>query len=167
MTSLSEFKNIRTDQRKIALSRGAEIVFDREPNQSKRNNDFLHPGECLIAAVRTLMYGYVIVSSRDPEGQMWCDLDAGLSHISTVEHFLRLNTKNGIGLRQKIVDAEMAVRMEWTRVQQLNPDMSLSEIISTVTNRHTIWPSIGEFRTKAPVQKEWQKGDAWPTKTCF
>ena len=79
-------------------------------------------------------------------------------HINAVEHFTRLNSRFTQFHHLKITDAEASVRTEWTRLQQLEPGLSLSQIIDQVAKRHTIWPAIGEFRK----QTKNGKGDAWP-----
>ena len=134
--------------KKIHLSKSAELVLDRDQNANKRNNDFLQSGDALIAAVRTLMYGYVLVSCADEVAKTWCGLDSALSHVSELGNYVRLNTRGNLFLHQKTLDAELAVRVEWARVQQKEPKFTLSEIIETVSKRHTIWPVIGDFRNR-------------------
>ena len=42
--------------------------------------------------------------------------------------------------RQKIPDAEMHARIEWTRAPQADPSLNLSDIVEIIENKHTIWP---------------------------
>ena len=103
VTSLAERRTSRTEPRKIHLSKTAELVLGRGQNTNKRNNDFLYSGDALIAAVRTLMYGYVLVSCTDDVNNAWCGLGSALSHVSELENLVRLNYKGNLVLRQKNV----------------------------------------------------------------
>ena len=79
ITSLSEFRTPRAEPHKIHLSKTAELVLDKDNNSNRSNNDFRYSGDALVSAVRTLMYGYVLVSALDPLDNTWCDLDSALS----------------------------------------------------------------------------------------
>ena len=93
------------------------------------------------------MHGYVLVSCKDPLPEMRRPLGAALSHISSVGHCVRINSRTLPHLHQRIIDAELAVRTEWTSLQQKEPRSPLTEIIFTISSRHAIWPGASEFRT--------------------
>ena len=103
ISSLAENRSSRTEPHKIHLSKTAELVLGRDQNTNRRNNDFLYSGDALIAAVRTLMYGYVLASRADPPDDTWCDLDSALSHISELENFVRLNSRDNLTIHQKLL----------------------------------------------------------------
>ena len=129
---------------------------------TRKNNDFLQSPEAFCHAVRVLMRGYAIISMEDAAGNEWCSLEAALQHVSTVESFSRANSKVAGTLHYRIMEAEAAVRSEWTKLGQTQLGISLTAIIDVVSQRHAIWPLLSEF-TKHPsrTQKGWpgQKGD--------
>ena len=45
----------------------------------------------------------------------------------------------------KIREAEAACRNEWAKACQVNPALSLSEIVTVISHRHSIWPGVTEF----------------------
>ena len=131
-------KNAKFEPSGINSGRGAELASEKEnAGGVKRNNDFIYANEPLLSAVRTLMYGYVLVSRIDPERSVWCELGAATVRINAVEYFARLSAKFSHLHHLKITDAEASVRTEWTRVQQLEPGLSLTQIIDQVSKRYT------------------------------
>ena len=134
---------------------------------TKKNNDFSQSPESFCHAVRVLMHGYAIVSMEDPAGDEWRSLGAALQHVSTVESFSRANSKSAGSLHYRIMEAEAAVRSEWTKLGQTQQGISLTAIIDVVAQRHAIWPLLSEF-TKHPArtQKGFHKGsfgNRWET----
>ena len=110
-----------------------------------KNNEFLSSAEAFTHAVRVLMHGYAIASMADPPGREWCGLEAALRHVSVVGNMSRANSKSTAMMRGRIMEADAAVRMEWVKLGQLQPDISLSAIIDVVAQRHSIWPLMSEF----------------------
>ena len=129
---------------------------------SKKITNFYFHRDRFCHSVRVLMHGYALASMLDPVGQEWCGLEAALSHISTVENLSRMNSKTGGNMHPRIVEAEGAVRSEWTKLGQAQPQISLSAIIDVISQRHAIWPLLSEFtRTQTPRwkgDKNGQKG---------
>ena len=110
-----------------------------ECSNIKRNNDFVYSSDALVSDVRTLMYGCVLAFCMDPPESTWLDIDAALIHINQVEHFTRLNSKFN-------QSNHLGQDYEWARAQQLEPGLTLSQIVGNVAKRYTIWPATGEFR---------------------
>ena len=106
------------------------------------------------------MHGYAIVSMADERGSEWCNLEAALAHVSTVENLSRANSKSSGNMHSRIVEAEAAVRSEWQKLGQAQPRISLTAIIDVISQRHAIWPLLSEFRRPFTVR---QKGD-WGSK---
>ena len=96
--------------------------------------------------------GYTLVSAGDA-AKPWCSLDAAQKHISHVECAIRASAKSNHANHHKILDAEMTVRAEWTRIAQREPTLDLSDIVEIVSHRHTNWPIVTELRN--PSAKGW------------
>ena len=112
----------------------------------KRASDFGSSSETFIHAVRVLMTGYAMVPSKDPLGNTWCSFNAAQQHISTVEARPRASSESNHQMFHRVMGAEMSVRSEWARVPHAETSLSLSQIIATVSQRHTLWPTFQEFR---------------------
>ena len=174
VSNFSEGRDIRVEPTKI---RGTPFFLESQLTSSKKNNDFLLSAESFCHAVRVLMHGYTMVSMLDPQGDEWCSLGAAQRHISTVEGYSRANSRVSHRMHTQIMEAEMATRLEWTKLGQTNPGVSLTAIIDTVAQRHAIWPLNSEITRAVPTnsfgkgkgggkvsiwQNEWQglgKGD--------
>ena len=61
-------------------------------------------------------------------------------------------------MHTQIMEAEMATRLEWTKLGQANPGVTLSAIIDTVAQRHAIWPLNSEI-TRASTPNTKGKGN--------
>ena len=116
----------------------------------KRKNNYLTSTDSFVRAVRVLMFAYVLASARDATGLEWRNLTAAHLHVATVEHFTRLDSRAGHALHKRLLECEMSIRIEWTRVQQAQPELSLTEIIHIVGQRHSVWPMEMEFRPPPP-----------------
>ena len=91
------------------------------------------------------MHGYAIVSTIDPEGSEWCNLEAARRHVSTVGNLPRASSKSAGLMHGRIVDAEGVVRSEWAKFGQAQPSISLTAIIDVISQRRAIWPLLSEF----------------------
>ena len=116
----------------------------------KRKNDYLTSTDSFVRAVRVLMYAYVLASARDAAGLEWCNLTAAHLHVATVEHFTRLDSRAGRALRKRLLECEMSIRIVWTRFQQAQPELSLTEITHIVGQRRSVWHMEMEFRPPPP-----------------
>ena len=132
----------------------------------RKHSDFNKSPENFTHAVRVLMYAYVLASAPDPIETTWCSLEAARSHISVVEQYSRLSTAAGGTFAHRIMEIELAIRSEWVRTHHREPLLSLSEVITIVSQQTTLWPMAHEFRaptrqppTKGPGQKGGWKGD--------
>ena len=132
-----------------------------------KNNDFLSSPEAFCHAVRVLMRGYALVSTTDPPGEEWSGLEPALRRVSAVGNMSRSNSKSAGNTNGRIMEVESAVRMEWAKLGQVQPGVSLGVIIDVVSQRHSIWPLVSEFTRNTPTRKgagkyTWQggKGDA-------
>ena len=119
----------------------------------RRKNDYLSSSDSFVHSVRVLMYAYVLASARDAPGAEWCNLTAAHLHVAAVEHFARLDSRAGHFLHKRLLECEMSIRIEWTRVQQAQPTLSLTDIIHIVSQRHSVWPMEMEFRQPPPPQQ--------------
>ena len=104
------------------------------------------------------MRGCAIVSMADAPGEGRCNLEAALQHVSAVESLSRANSKSAGALHYRIMEAEAAVRSEWTKLGQAQPGGSLTAIIDVVSQRHAIWPLLSEFtKYTTRTNKGWQQ----------
>ena len=97
------------------------------------------------------MFSYALVSSTDSDETLWFGLQAAFVHIAKVEKLVKLDSKTGGSLIGMIRESEAACRNEWAKACQTNPHLSLSEIVTVISHRHTIWPGVTEF---PPVRKQ-------------
>ena len=154
---------------------GKHLSINLDGAYKRKNSDFNSSPEAFAHAVRVPMLGYVLVSAGD-EGRPWCSLGAAMKHISTVENLTRVSARSGHSGHHKIVDAELNVRCEWTRVAQAETVLCLSDVIEIVGQRFTIWPlstdlkglgGKGSFtRYKMPYSNDaqsssWRGGRDW------
>ena len=101
----------------------------------------------------------------DHRGEEWCSLGAAQSHIATVEGYSRANSRASHRMRPQIMEAEMATRLEWTKLGQTNPAVSLTAIIDTVAQRRAIWPLNSEITRSVHTKgKGWQNWQVTPPK---
>ena len=142
VSNFSEGRDLRVEPTKI---RGTPFFLDSQLTSNKKNNDFLLSAESFCHAVRVLMHGYTLVSMQDPQGDEWCSLGAAQRHITTVEGYSRANSRVSHRMHTQIMEAEMATRLEWAKLDQTNPGVSLTAIIDTVAQRHAIWPLNSEI----------------------
>ena len=178
VSNFSEGRDVRVEPTKI---RGTPFFLDSQLTSNKKNNDFLLSAESFCHAVRVLMHGYTLVSMQDPQGDEWCSLGAAQRHIATVEGYPRANSRVSHRMRTQIMEAEMATRLEWTKLGQTNPGVSLTAIIDTVAQRRAIWPLNSEITraitTRTKGQGKWTNwsndwnsppkgGLCWVYKTC-
>ena len=127
--------------------KGTPFLVDTNATSSRHKSDFLASPESFLHAIRVLMNTYVLASVFDPPERMWCPLTAALAHVAVVEQMSRANSKANYALQQRLQEAEMSVRTEWTRVLQADPRLTLGDAIQIVGQRHSIWPLMSEFRT--------------------
>ena len=127
------------------LKLGRHLSINLEGAMKRKVSDFNSSPEAFVHAVRVLMFGYALVSAAD-QGPPWCSLDAAQKHISTVENLSRMSARGGHINHQRIVEAEMNVRCEWTRVAQAESILCLSDIIEIVSQRFTMWPVITDLK---------------------
>ena len=126
------------------LKLGKHIQIDIGGATKKRFSDFGSSPEAFLRAVRILLLGYALVSAADPTPR--CSLDAAQRYISCVEAVSRLSAKSHHANHQKILDADMSARIEWTRVAQAEPSLNLGDIIEIAANKHTIWPIAADLK---------------------
>ena len=100
------------------------------------------------------MNGYALVSACDTIP--WCTLEAAQKHIITVENISRASSKYHHTEHNRILQAEMQVRCEWTRVAQLDSRYTLSDVIEIVSRRHSIWPVTNDLRGQ--ISRDWKTG---------
>ena len=91
------------------------------------------------------MHGYAIASMNDEPADEWVSYEAAMSHIATVENLARSNSKISHRTQAQVMEAEAAVRTEWTKLAQNIPELNLSNIIEIVAHRRAIWPLSSEF----------------------
>ena len=163
VSNFAENRDIRVEPTRI---QGTPFLLETQ-NQSngRKNRDFLNLAESFCHAVRVLMHGYAMVSMLDPKGEEWCSIGACQRHITTVESYPRANSRVSHKMHNQIMEAEMATRLEWTKLGQANPGVTLTSIIDTVAQRHAIWPLNSEI-TRATTYKgggKWGAND-WSRK---
>ena len=117
----------------------------------RKHSDFNKSPENFTHAVRILMYAYVSASATDPIESTWCSLEAARAHISIVEQYSRLSTAAGGGFANRIMEVELAIRSEWVKVHHREPLLSLSDVITIVSQQTTLWPMSHEFRNPIAV----------------
>ena len=115
-------------------------------NSTRKSSDFGLTAETFVRAVRTLMYGYALVSAVGAKGHEWCALNAAATHIATVEYYSRLNSKCNHTLHNRLMEIEMTVRTERDRVCQQDIRFSLGGAVS-ITAQRQLWPFVSEFRS--------------------
>ena len=145
ITNAVDGRDLKIDNTRVKLN--AELTLDLGTTSKKRTSDFQNSPETFVHAVRVLMISYALVSVTDPIEDTWCSYNAAQQHISTVETFSRASSKANFSMFSRVMDAEMSVRSEWTRVSQAESSLSLSQIIATVAQRYTLWPALHEFRS--------------------
>ena len=151
VANFSEGRDIRVEPAKI---RGTPFFLETQSAPAKKNTDFLLSAESFCHAVRVLMHGYTLVSMLDPPGEEWCSMGAAQRHIATVEGYSRANSRVSHRMHTQIMEAEMATRLEWTKLGQTNPGVSSTAIIDTLAQRHAIWPLNSEItRVSTPSVK--------------
>lgn len=140
-----------------------DVALVLENATSERLSGYNSTPDAFVRAVRVLMFGYALVSAGDPAGETWCDLDASFAHISRAEQLVKLDSKSNRNLHARLMDSEMQIRAEWARISQFPPPPSFSEIIEIVSQRHTFWPRVAEFRTPENARSDkWaQPFDKW------
>ena len=147
ISAAADVRDLRLEPTRIM---GTPLFLDQNTANNRIKSDFLASPESFLHAVRVLMHTYTLVSSRDPPERTWCNLTAALSHVSIVEQMSRANSKANHILQQRLQEAEMSVRTEWTRVLHADPRMSLGDAILAVGQRHSIWPLMSEFKILKP-----------------
>lgn len=116
-----------------------------ENGQSNRKSDFHVSAFTFSHAVEVLMRGYVLVSARGAPGEIWCDMNAALPHITEVDQLCKIDSKCTIAILYKINEIDAASRSEWARIAQINGNLQLSEIISAVSQRRPLLPRLSDF----------------------
>ena len=145
ITNAIDGRDLKIDNTRVRLN--AELTLDLGATAKKRASDFNHNAETFLHAVRVLMMTYALVSAGDPIETTWCTYNAAYQHISTVETYSRASAKANYQQYSRVMESELLVRQEWTRVSHAEPTLSLAQIIATVSLRHTLWPTLQEFRT--------------------
>ena len=157
VTNFADGRDIKIEPTKI---KGAPFMLDNGAiSLTAKNRDFLSSAESFCRAIRVLMHGYALVSMSDEKGNGWVSLENALAHISIVGNFPRANSKISHRMHAQVMDAESAVRTEWTKLAQNRPELNLSNIIEIVAQRHAIWPLASEFTKSTPSG---YKGGKWP-----
>ena len=105
------------------------------------------------------MYAYVLASARDAPWAEWRNLTSAHLHVSQVGGFVRLDSRTGHNLHTRLLGCEMSIRVEWTRVQQAQPVLSITDIIHIVAQRHTVWPMEMRFRSPHINKYAWKGGE--------
>ena len=121
-----------------------------------RKGDYLTSLRIICTRGTGVMYAYVLSTSRDAAGIERCNLASAHLHVSEVERFARLDHRAGRLLRKRLLECEMAIRIERARAQQTHHELSLTEIIHIVGQRHSAWPVKMGFRPSPP-----SKPTAW------
>ena len=147
---LSKITNA-ADNRDIALEptriKGAPFSISQNLSAPRKNTTSLSSPDAFIRAVKLLMNTYALVSVVDPDvGRCWRNLAAAQLHIGAIENFLRANALAGHSFLQRIADSELNVRTERMRLSQSHPEMSLSDVITTVAQNRSLWPLVSEFK---------------------
>ena len=135
-------KDMRVEPTKI---QGTPLMLDNNAMNAKQKVTFNLSPENFVNSVRVLMMGYVLVSVNDPPGQEWCTLEAAMAHVDCVEQYSRLDSLANHQMHQKIMEIEMSIRTEWSRICQFHAQFSLSDAINLVASRNT-WPLISDFK---------------------
>ena len=132
----------------IRLGRASPFLVDTSMINvgSRKHSDFNKSPGNFTYAVRILMYAYVLASAPGPLENTWCILEAARAHVSTVEHYSRLSTAAGGAFANRIMEIELAIRSEWVRTHHKEPLLSLSDVITIVSQQTTLWPMAHEFR---------------------
>ena len=138
-------RDLKIDNTRVKLN--ADLTLDLGTTSKKRPSDFNQSPETFIHAVRVLMTTYALVSAGDPIESTWCTYNASQQHVSTVETFSRASSKANYQFHSRVMESELLVRSEWTRVSHAEPTLSLAQIIANVAQRHTLWPTLQEFRS--------------------
>lgn len=145
VTNAIDGRDLEIDNTRVKLN--AELTLDIGATSKKRNSDFNHIAETFARAVRALVISYALVSSADPIESAWRNYNAEQQRIATAEAFSRARSKSNYRPHSRAMDAELLVRSDWTRAPHAEPDLTLAQIIATVEQRHTLWPTLQEFRT--------------------
>ena len=157
VSNFAENRDIRVEPTRI---KGTPFLLEEPSQNSRKNRDFLNSPESFLHAVRVLMRGYTLVSMLNVKGEEWCSLGACQRHVATVESYSRANSRVSHKMHNQIMEAEMATRLEWTKLGQANPGVTLTSIIDTVAQRHAIWPLNSEItRVSTPKGGKW--GGDW------
>lgn len=90
------------------------------------------------------MIGYDSASVGD--AVPWCSLGAAHKHIALVEAATRSSERGRHVNRYKILVAELTGRNEWVIISQAEPQLTLSDIIELVAQRHSIWHVTSELK---------------------
>ena len=93
---------------------------------------------------------------NDPSNDERCTLDAALIRINIVERYSRLDSGSNRSLRSRILEVELGVSSEWTRVCQFGHRCSLGDAI-TLTARRQIRPFLSEYRTPTTRDRKGQE----------
>ena len=113
----------------LRMSKASPILIDANLVQvGKRSGDFAKSPGCFVRAVRILMMAYALVPSKGPVDATRCSLEAAQAHLSTVEHFSRINITHNRALRHRILECEMTARQDWNRIAQQNPGSSFRRL---------------------------------------
>ena len=64
---------------------------------------------------------------------------------------MKLDSQTGGSFLLRIRGSESACRNEWGNASQDNPILSISEIVTVIPHRHSIWPGVTEF---PPIEEE-------------
>ena len=145
VANLAEGRDLRADtSSKTKLRKELTLVLENK-NTSNKSSDYWVSSEAFVHSVRILLLGYSLVSAKDSDASLWCDLQSAIPHIAKVGKFSKLDSKTGYTFQLKIREAEMATRSEWEMVSRQSPHLSLSEVIAVIANRHSLWPNDTEF----------------------
>lgn len=130
----------------IRLSKTLPILVDPNMLQINRKKGISISHREVFATPSVFSFwGYALLSSNGPVGNFRRTLDAAQSHISTVEHYSRLNSTFNHALRERILEIDIPLRLERNKMSQFNNELPLSGIIYVVVNRGA-WPLADECR---------------------
>ena len=151
VTNLLGARDLKADsETKTRL--GKEITLVVEGAENKKKSDFNASPESFALAVRILMHGYALVSSKD-QGVPWCSFEAARGHITKIEQLLRLDSRSNYGYTRRVRDADYLVRSEWAKTSQIQPELQLTQIIELISHRNNLWPSFSEFKPVRTYQE--------------
>ena len=145
VTKLEECRDHRADPKSRAKF-GKEITSPLDSNNTSRKSpDCWVAEEAFARAVSVLMFGYALVSAKDPDNSLWCIIHASLQRCDKVGKFSKLDSRNGYTCQVELRAAEHATRHGRGRCMMDRSEMSLGDVVTWLANRRHPWPVVAEF----------------------